>query len=447
MNSLTQGDQVSAQDWMKGISLSILASIIGGASKLAIRKSWIIQNRYELATRRISDPPPSSQNSTLGEEDCDVATLISLPRIIAGDLTDQLSSNVDTCSNSDRSTALSRRTSFNRQEEAVSGTPLVGFLHPAGPEPSSDPQTISDIVYPPTTTYHLLTRRKSLLWAYSLRIAGMLGMTIFNPLCSVLAMNYASPSILAPFSGLTLVWIVLFSPLVIQEQPTLNQLYGAFFIILGEVVVAVFGDHENDEDVTYDKIRESYLNDSAFHWYFFFLLLWMLLLTHLMRTSTKAWIEKFAWGVSGGSVTGLQNFLKDALTILKHHHGSFLTIPWIFFLFMGLAISSAFGGLLLLTACMKRYDATYSSASFVGSFVISASIMAAIHYDTFDHLPSITSYILYPTGLVILIIGVLFLLKDTRGYASVDREEPSSQGESGTEYSSMEEPIEGSNSV
>jgi hypothetical protein len=35
---------VSPSEWVKGIALSILASLIGGASKLAIRKSWLLQH-------------------------------------------------------------------------------------------------------------------------------------------------------------------------------------------------------------------------------------------------------------------------------------------------------------------------------------------------------------------------------------------------------------------
>ncbi len=82
----------------------------------------------------------------------------------------------------------------------------------------------------------------------------MVGMTLLNPLACVLAMNYASPSILAPFSGLTLVWIVLLSNPVIGEQPTAPQIMAACLIIFGEVIVAIFGDHTNDEGVTVEDV-------------------------------------------------------------------------------------------------------------------------------------------------------------------------------------------------
>lgn len=90
--------------------------------------------------------------------------------------------------------------------------------------------------------------------AITLRYSGMIGMTILNPLFCVLAMNYASPSILAPFSGLTLVWIVLFSETLIGEKPSRKQIIAASLIVLGEVVVAVWGDHTNDENVTLDNV-------------------------------------------------------------------------------------------------------------------------------------------------------------------------------------------------
>ena len=67
-------------------------------------------------------------------------------------------------------------------------------------------------------------------------------------------MNYASPSILAPFSGLTLVWVILFSPLVNNEKPSSRQVLACCFIISGEVIVAMFGDHTNDDDVTVEEV-------------------------------------------------------------------------------------------------------------------------------------------------------------------------------------------------
>ena len=137
-------------------------------------------------------------------------------------------------------------------------------------------------------------------------------------------------------------------------------------------------------------------------------------------------LKKVAFGSIGGTITGFQNFLKDALTIfdatIKHESDNSSIpftgtggiddshLPSIFFLFVLLAILTSFIGLLCLASCMKRYDATYSAAMFVVSFVISTSLMSCVHYHTFDHLDGFTSCVMYPLGLATLFAGAYILI-------------------------------------
>lgn len=88
-------------------------------------------------------------------------------------------------------------------------------------------------------------------------------------------------------------------------------------------------------------------------------------------------------------------------------------LPPAFFLFVLLAMLTSFSGLLCLSACMKRYDATYSSAMFVVSFVMSASCMSSIHYHTVEHLDGVVNYVMYPLGLATLFLGAFILAKPT----------------------------------
>ena len=179
MSSLESGGNVSADDWFKGIALSVLASIIGGASKLAIRKSWLMQRESQRADGEVNSEDHDENTSP---------QLLTLDDV--GESTDS-SQNVRVI-----------------------------------------PQWIP----------------------YCLRYSAMFGMSVLNPICCVLAMNYASPSILAPFSGLTLVWVILFSHPVVGEKPTNPQVIAALLIITGEVIVAVFGDHTNDAGVTVEDV-------------------------------------------------------------------------------------------------------------------------------------------------------------------------------------------------
>ena len=327
----------SPSDWIKGITLSILATIIGGASKLAIRKSWLMEALDDDGNNDFNNFALVSQ---VGED---------------GDYSDERLSNGNRDSPSEN--ALETRTQRT---------------------------------------------------ALCLRLSGMIGMTFLNPFCGVLAMNYASPSITAPFSGLTLVWIVIFSDVLIGEKPSCVQIGAAALIVFGEVVVAIFGDHTNDDGASLATLQQSY-REPAFIIFLIGISCWMLLVLFWINCSTSESVKRFAWGVSGGSLTGIQNFLKDSLTVVKAHEG----IPWYFPVWLMLAVVIAFGGLLFLSACMKRYDVTYSSSMFVGAYVVTASLMSIVHYHTFENLDKLVNYVLYPFGLLILISGVCILVIDT----------------------------------
>ena len=118
-------------------------------------------------------------------------------------------------------------------------------------------------------------------------------------------------------------------------------------------------------------------------------------------------------GVASGSITGFQNFLKDSLSILKACKESNESLPLLFYILSCLAAGTAYSGLLILTRCMKKYDATFSSSMFIGSFIITASIMADIHYHTFSNLVGLVNYIMYPLGLGILMVGLYLNVQDT----------------------------------
>mmetsp|Transcript_22565 Transcript_22565/g.31823 ORF Transcript_22565/g.31823 Transcript_22565/m.31823 type:complete len:389 (+) Transcript_22565:159-1325(+) len=359
----------SVWDW--GVIFSVIASVIGGASKLAIRKSWLMvrDNPSKTCDERKSKPKhcitvckgenaAGTSNLSNGEDQFIPCRIDSYPNTQAGECKYIQKSN-ELCDEIER-------------------------------------------------------------MALCLRLLGMFGMSVLNPIFCVLAMNYASPSILAPFSALTLVWIVMFSEMLIGEKPKESQLKAALFIVLGQVIVATFGDHKDNGWTSIEEIKKSYQNLS-FLFYLVAVFIFLLGSIYVMRTRSSGVLCRVAWGMSGGIVTGFQNFLKDALTIEKiSNNGSFENPPMVFYVCIFFAIISSFGGLLLLTACMKRYDATFSCAMFVGSFIISASIMSTVHYHTFQHLESVWSFIFYPLGLCLLMYGISFLARD---YANKDYKE------------------------
>ena len=213
---------IGAADWARGIGYSIIASLIGGASKLAIRKSWLMVQK---------DPGVTSEDS-----------------------------NEETQNPSSDSNVYFEMSQLDEDNDAVNKLAII------------------------------------------LRISGMIGMTFLNPLFCVLAMNYASPSILAPFSGLTLVWIVLFSETLIGEKPQKQQIVAAGLIILGEVVVAIFGDHTNDGGVEVEDVISSYQN-VYFQIYFLFMLFWILGIFYIILRPKSPTLSRYFCTIWGASAT------------------------------------------------------------------------------------------------------------------------------------------------
>jgi len=414
---------VTASDWAKGIGYSVAASIIGGASKLAIRKSWLMVKRTTRnvnAVQNVIEIPNRDQAEH--EHSRNLNHYESPTRLMEKGASNSNSNSNSNTSDDDKDKDECDGNNNNiQQHDSSSGTGNAAFEIAEGEESFSTPTPTPTVLNHTThiTASNLALAPKEVKrWALVLRFSGMIGMTFLNPLFCVLAMNYASPSILAPFSGLTLVWIVLFSETMIGEKPSRKQVTAACLIVLGEVIVAVFGDHTNDEGVTVDDVIKSY-QSHTFQFYFFLMFLWIASLACIMIKRPTPTLKRFAWGVSGGSITGFQNFLKDSLTITKACSESGESYPWQFYIFALMAIASSFTGLIFLTACMKRYDATFSSAMFVGSFVISASIMSSVHYSTFSHLETLWNWILYPCGLMVLMFGVQMLVNAT---AEIDGE-------------------------
>ena len=96
-----------------------------------------------------------------------------------------------------------------------------------------------------------------LLASRTMRWAGILGMSALNPVFDLLAMSYANPSLLAPFSGLALAWIVLLSGQLIGEPPQRMQVIASGLIGLGLALTMAYGDHTNNEDMTLEDVVRS----------------------------------------------------------------------------------------------------------------------------------------------------------------------------------------------
>ena len=353
---------VTAQDWVWGVTFSVLASVIGGASKLAIRKSWIIYGRLNSGSTADALPATTSQDIDITKSDSTGSGLSTMEIL---------------------------ETAFSSEPD---GSPLV---------------------------CKRISKAKAVSWF--LYLFGLVGMSFLNPLCSVLAMQYANPSILAPFSGLSLVLVIMFSGVITGENPLPTQKLACALIVAGEIIVALFGDHSNASNMDVDEVVASY-HDPAFIVYMILMFTFIALLLLIIRNyPTTSLLTKMAWGSLGGAIVGFQNFLKDAMTIFTVATSEGDRLPAIFYLLFILAVATAITALMCISASMKRYDATYASAMFVASVVISTSLMSAVHYHTFEEIEGAGDIIMYLLGLAVLIYGATILVRPTTASCIPDK--------------------------
>jgi hypothetical protein len=166
------------------------------------------------------------------------------------------------------------------------------------------------------------------------------------------------------------------------------------------------------EKITLESFADAYskLDLLIFFVVFFFLYIFIT----WCKTSKNADISKIAWGLSGGSISGLLCFIKDALSLAAADGVSRPFATWQIWLMIYGALFTSVVGVMNLSQCMKRYDATYSASMFVGSYVTSATSVSIIRYNILDRL-AYWQLIVYPLGLVILFIGIAIFVMDATG--------------------------------
>jgi len=350
-------DSSVGSGWITGCILAFSASIIGSASNLCIRRSYILEKGDTLRNDKLyGDDAITSTELTDGNTSSDE---------------DEDCCNEDFCSddnstNYESSTTIILGKTLTQKQNKFKSRPLC------------------------------------------LRVFGVIGMTTLVPVMNTSALHFASPSILMCFgSGLSLVWTALLSEITIGERPSQQQMAGSGLIVLGGFVVAIFGDHTNMPKMSPGDVSTQYSN-LFFVAYFVGLSLWIAFLGSLIRYGSPR-LSRFSWGVIGGSLAGTSNFAKDAIALAGNGGlGSTTSSLYFYGLLLGAGILSI-SSFILSVECMKRYDATYSSASYAGADVISVSVMAAVHYHTFHNLKGMENLVLYPVGLLLTVFGCAIL--------------------------------------
>jgi len=150
-------------------------------------------------------------------------------------------------------------------------------------------------------------------WWY---LAGFAGWYLVYPALDILALNFASTSVVFAVDGMIVVWNIFLAPWTLSEPVTVARLTAAATITLGTIGAGAFGSHSEPEQ-TAESYFKAFSSDTAIA--YFVSLPIVAVGIYLIRERYAKGTRKhgFWTGVLGGWFGGCGIFQKAALVFIK----------------------------------------------------------------------------------------------------------------------------------
>ena len=266
-------------------------------------------------------------------------------------------------------------------------------------------------------------------WGRSIRFAGLVTVVAADP-ARILSFGFGESRVVAPFSSLSLVWLILLANPIAGDKPTRVEVAGALVIASGVALIAAFGADgasDDDDDGDTDEFGVSGGDDDdklhavidefnanarrpAFVLYLLLQGAFLLAAGATVATSPPERLPvKVCWGALGGVLQGNVYFLKAASTLAVIDFGGACRIAT-FWVWTVLFIVIAATGLAVNALAMRFYKATFCVCSFVGWYNVSAAAASASFFGASSLGDDPLGLALYLGGLGFIVGGVVMLI-------------------------------------
>jgi len=223
---------------------------------------------------------------------------------------------------------------------------------------------------------------------------------IINPIMDVLALAFASPTLLTPLAGTTLVWNVILAHFILKEQLTIYAVAGSGIALVGCVLVGIFGPKEDPTFTDYDEVMDLW-NRKTFHIYAFCLLVVVSFLAMLMKVGTHH-VRGMCYALVAGTFSGLFFSLKCSVELVRigatRHFFTYLIILS--------AAATPLIGIIILYVGLKEYDALVLLPMYHAALVLTGTTSSAIFFKDLEGL-NLVRAIVFSTAIVIILIGAV----------------------------------------
>jgi len=227
---------------------------------------------------------------------------------------------------------------------------------------------------------------------------------IINPSIDVVSYFFASPTLLAPLAGLTLIWNIILAPVILSERLSFYTIGGSMSALIGCILVGAYGPRHDREFENMDEIMTLF-SDPSFMLYMSCCSTLILFLLSIIywELFSDFWI-KLAYGITTGSLGGFFIFLKCAIELVQMNvFDRFFT--W-FIIFIASALPLC--GLVLLNNSLKTYDSLFVLPIFHASLVLTGSTSSIVLFQDLQELSAHRIHC-YIVAIGLICFGVLLV--------------------------------------
>eukprot|EP00457_Paulinella_chromatophora_P008858 gb/GEZN01008907.1/.p1 GENE.gb/GEZN01008907.1/~~gb/GEZN01008907.1/.p1 ORF type:complete len:407 (-),score=46.41 gb/GEZN01008907.1/:2-1222(-) len=233
---------------------------------------------------------------------------------------------------------------------------------------------------------------------------------ILNPCCEIAAYLFASQAMLVPFASLSIVWNAAFAPYLLGEKLTFRDMAGTFLIFCGCGVVAVAGNHRDQEFTFQFLMRRFCERDFIIYLACMFCALFSMAWIMIFRQDSRWW-HRVACGCIGG-VLGGNFFLVKCTTLLfelsVYDHSIWL--DWRSYAIFAATIFCSLGGFILLNSALRQYPAVDIVPLYQCAIMIAGSSSALAFFQDWAGF-KLWQCIVFPIGLALTMIGIPVLVR------------------------------------
>jgi len=237
---------------------------------------------------------------------------------------------------------------------------------------------------------------------------------IINPAMDVLSLAFASPTLLTPLAGTTLVWNVILAHVVLKEHLTVYAVGGSGVALLGCILVGIFGPKDDPKFEDYDEVMQLW-GRKTFHIYAVCQAILLTLFGTLISVGSS-FIRGVCYALISGTFSGLFFSLKCSVELIRigatHYFVTYIIILS--------AAATPLIGIIVLYFGLKEYDALILLPIYHAALVLTGTTSSAIFFKDLEGLKFYRA-IIFSIAIGIIIIGAVIV--SIHGLVVEDNEE------------------------